>query len=1542
MGTSIFEKLGPLEGGVKSGSLFGDTSLVAPTKTIPDIPMYDTPRSMGGYLGNLFELGYETMGKRLPKMLLTPQYAYSNEEKNVLKEGFFAMGAKVENALKAPINYLFTPSEEAESKGEQIAGDLKGLGTGVKESTVGLFSNLWSNPVETLSGLAQGIVGMTVEPVLTAITTKAIVGDEILDATPEEIGDAMLATAALPVSAGVYTKLANSGKLARAGLSANKAGMMSKAIGREYMAQVASGVVQEGLSSPEDISAEMIGRNIANPLLLLTSVGGGAGKYVKASVDNVNDWISNSAIINKDITVNMQSAMQATLNPLSSMSDALLFTDALTVSDNWIEAGARIAMKDKSKIFTLTGLTAEKADEIAKTFAIDKTFKKPEMQVGEGYVINKADGMTLYFKDSFDQYVATSGKSIDQLAKEFKLPRQQMATIHQNIADVIVEKLKKPKVQANFKFAEIPSVKLPDMEGAKLNTYKSDFNDVLITARELDKAQIEQFQKSGFFVGETVSVNGKQVKIEGISDSKARVVEKLEGTTTAKAQETIVLGPKKPKKILYQEKDKIQIETDGVERTSKRIKGGKVFWSDGFEYASTPNKELIGSTLAEDLFDPGTLDEAGRPVLLVKAKTKITEKVLKTITEAGLEDISIYTKSQTIDPGGIKLKIRGDKGKFKFIPREEASKISNGDITVWDKTTYNQGIINEFLAYADLNKNKSPFVDLIGRFVDRKARSLGADNATGWATPAARETFTQAVYAYLNDTSNPNFKVNEPLLQKWNANIEKEAKNLRQIAYDKLEMNGMRLEEDATKFRMIDMEGNVIANFSNLDEIVEFSAASFQNLNLPDLTAVSMAPNVSLESILPTNRNKGSLSLYKDRILSIWKQSAIANKLRRADRRVMDLAQGGGQSDIGAEIATKMDDFALGIDAMEQGPMKEILNREEMVIKKGLKLSPETRNQVTRVLEQKSHNELRAVLSNEEVALADALMAFFTRAGGMEKVLQASVKVRNGLKLSKLKDPALIDAVKMLDKSVKEGLLTDDRVLRYVHALDIGEDFTAAELMDRYNFTPEAREYVSELKEIYADARNAFGIEEEISGYSPHVVRFDRFFNQYQNVQLKDTPFIHEMRRVGSLPGDLKVTDSNELIHRYLKTGIHHTAPTAQGKTAAALYNEINELVQTLAESGVPVEDIQSWMKKFKGIPDPDVASELAFKKHFEDVFQKNIMMPSVDGVMDFVALTKLGFRPILALKDYVGTYGIGLLFGTDIANGLLDISPARRNRISVLQRMGELPQTESDALLSRTGRSVLSKVTDAGIKLSGQNFTYKMFVGNAYITAFDKSLKVMNQSKGNINALIEGLGDLLDSHPEPIQRYYLGLAQTDPIAASRFLGKSTAYAIANRFGRLHNPLDWQGTFGRAWGQIGSWNLNALTTVMESVNHSRSKTAAAGKLARMGLYSAGVATAAGLAGLEVSNWLVNPLTMIPGSGPIVNYYEDVRDANRMIFSGDEDLARRGKNLLEYSTKGFITPTMLRDINEGIKIMKEEEDGLKAGMRALGFRFQDEE
>lgn len=1252
------------------------------------------------------------------------------------------------------------------------------------EATAEATGQMFRHPIGTATNLAKVLL----EPPLNLLSGKAVVNGEVVEATPDEVAEGALSIAALPVSIGTYSRLASAAPTIMA-RGARRAGLVAQNIGREYAAQAASGIVQEGITNPDEISLEMVLSNMTNPIILATSVVTGLGKSIRSDMEYNKNWLEENDAINRDATVSITSAKQSAITAQTPVGEALANIDAINSADNWVKAVIQ-QVKDgpASTMRRIVGAPKEAIKNLQKRNGPAVLKVKPKVErpsAAATYTDVSTQGKVhLFFDNAFDQVVMTAGKGkkLVRLAEKTGFDFDYLVKHQENIRKNILETPTQKGKDLSSK--RIKEVALPE-PAVRPYIYNGPKGEALLSKTPLTKIQADTYKSTGFIPRETVTWNNIQARF-----------------------------------------------------------------------------------------------------LMMKGK---------------------------------KALLQLNSGKFASANLADIAKDVDGLRNAWSKEAYNASIIDDFVSFLDSPSAKGTFSSIVEQYAHRK----------GWNLPGDTTSLENSIFRLIEERAGVDTSFIEKFL-KIEDIINKGDDYLKENLLNKLDQLGYRLSVEPAGYKIRDIQGRLITSFQLLDDVIDFASQDFTGGNTP-LINVTKVPDGVMPAV-PKPKGWFSLMMAHNKIM-------LGKVLRRPDRMLMDITALAGVPEVGARIVDNTRKTMDGMDGMINGRAKRLMKMGEELVKKYDKVTPLVREQITRVLEQKSFSELFNDLTDIQKTLMPLDIKVWKEAGGIERVKTLFGEIRDG------KKPAMTLAeqagVELLTKRIADKVIVDSKYLRYIDVIENGVDLTSEQLRGTYKWNSVDEAAFRETKSVLQEASTVFDVDDLIEGYAPWIAKWKGIATIY-NHAIKDSEFAHELNRLGLMPDKSRVMDIQKLVYGYIHSAILHKSPLPSGGVTGDLLTTINREIRDAGDLGVDMRPAEQWIANIKGIPDSETINAGKVLDSFVKMYNKNaIGINPIGTLLDLTALTKLGFRPETALRDIVGSsllsYG---LMGVKAGAEIFVITPERLQRIKALRLAQEIPAHNPEAILSRSSRSILSEAADVGINASLQPQVTELITGNAYIHTFDETLKAFRQAGGDGIKLVEILDELLDHNPKGVQRNFLDIAQRDPIEAAKYLARNNAYNIANRFGRLNNPLAWQGSFGRVLGQMGSWNLNTLTVLLESVANSRSTWSAGRKLMRMGVHNSLIYGASAATGLNLGSWAINPLTMAPGFGPIADDYSEIGEGFKLLLSPDEDERRFGRRMLEGVGTG-IYPKKARDIWEGYKTWTDEGNAWKGLIEASGFKVMDE-
>ena len=915
------------------------------------------------------------------------------------------------------------------------------------------------------------------------------------------------------------------------------------------------------------------------------------------------------------------------------------------------------------------------------------------------------------------------------------------------------------------------------------------------------------------------------------------------------------------------------------------------------------------------------------------------------LTKAGIEDFtrSGFVTGEKVTYKGAEFEVKkvtpagkltiDYNGKTIHIMPKETVRIADSMKGYWNKIEASRDMVSKFVDLMDGESPNKTFDFLVEQFLLKNKMPI-----------EAASSFKNFVYRFLQEDvgSNDFLKIQQRF-------ANEKAELYTNAVERKLDAQGYRIMPNGAGYKLLDVNGVEFSDFTSMEELAKIVSNDLLPLSVPDLLP-SKFP-LSQVGVYTPNEGTGIYGLLQKTGLWLKTGQSTSTWLRTPFRLAEDIGQAVGLPDVGFNFARGLEVWANSVNAAEQGIFKPVVKALNDLTLKTKNLGDEAKRQITQVLEYRELADLAKDLDDATRLVANETYEIFKAAGGTQAVLKAVHSMRTGFDSygNKFKPKSIKpNMAKALETFAKiGGELTDEKFLRYIDALEVGQSGTRDDIIRGLNWDKPTLDAFNEAEKFYSMAGNVFKIEGQITGYAPWITKWAGEPGVFNNIRGKGASFIHELKRVGTTPSSFRVMEIDQLAYSYTKSAIHYKSPVTGGGTTGELMSKILDDLDAMREAGdasgrkVDMAPMEQWLRNIRGVPEPELVNARTVESMIGTLGLRNKYGKGFDILLDAITLSKLGARPILGLRDIVSAINLSLMYGADAAVAIFKVSGERSARIERLIENGQLPQFNPGDIVSRTGETMLSKATDFGMKLSLQPQTYKYITANLYIHTLDKSLEMITKAKGDVVKLRDLMGDLLDSGSAQSQEWFLKTAMVDPESAARGLAARNAHQVSNRFGRINNPLSWQeGSFGRAFGQFGSWSLNALTFMGEGILNSRSSKAALQKSARMLAFGGAVYGAGSYAGLKLHNWITNPLAMIPGTGPAFGFATEMSRMFEQMTSNDEVERRNGRSALVNSTNLF-TPTVLQDMYKGSQVLEQTGNDYLALMTAAGFKFTHE-
>ncbi len=682
-------------------------------------------------------------------------------------------------------------------------------------------------------------------------------------------------------------------------------------------------------------------------------------------------------------------------------------------------------------------------------------------------------------------------------------------------------------------------------------------------------------------------------------------------------------------------------------------------------------------------------------------------------------------------------------------------------------------------------------------------------------------------------------------------------------------------------------------------------------------------------------------------------QQAFAPRYLAKPLRRMEFMDGlAGHSGLGAKASYA---FSRGISMEEHftGTVGKKMNQDLNSIMHETdalaRTRPDLPREITAIQETASIPELQQKLSPQAQEIGTKLQKLASEAGGIENLQRyiESGMVAMGKEPMPL-NPALEQAKKLFfsieDKNMKW------EAIRYAKALDHPEAaLSKPDLIAKLGLNPKEVALVERYQKWYQDAFKTLEIDPEkyLQDYVP-IMRSSRA-NIYGDFADKDVPgtFIHELDRTGLTSPDGRELSAPDIAYKYARSGIRVKSG------AADLYGEGNKALKDLVKYAAENEKNPSlassvesfrkdYMKMVRGVPDQDakmlrnvMANDKAIK------FLNNL---GLNG-LQLINMNLIGGRPWMSVVDLVTSAGMTYFhFGDKILNkAMARFGQASEAAMNELEKKGLAPNTAelAGSMLTREASeagTLFNRATDFSINtLSLQHAAYKGITRALYSTISEEVASVGSRVTNRMITVEQGLEEmktLYGSFNPDVQNYFVKMF-SDPVnrtRAAEYLGHNAAIKVANKYGRLNNPIGWSSLFGRAFGQMGSWTLNLQQEFGAAMNGTWKE--AAPRLARFAVANAGIGAVMYAVGAKPGTYM--PITSIlPGVGPIFGVGAQVNRYLPDLLSTDENTQNNAINSLVRLSNGLLTPAFIRNAIKAKQIADEEGDYWKALLKASG-------
>jgi hypothetical protein len=307
---------------------------------------------------------------------------------------------------------------------------------------------------------------------------------------------------------------------------------------------------------------------------------------------------------------------------------------------------------------------------------------------------------------------------------------------------------------------------------------------------------------------------------------------------------------------------------------------------------------------------------------------------------------------------------------------------------------------------------------------------------------------------------------------------------------------------------------------------------------------------------------------------------------------------------------------------------------------------------------------------------------------------------------------------------------------------------------------------------------------------------------------------------------------------------------------------------------------------------------------------------------------------------------------------GLDEISLKSMMEAGIVQGLSPVlistPLELTTSSLGRTSHKLgkfLRRVSEYGLKFSGQKDIYQLMQYGTYLDTWSTAVKLTDQfvrKEIDKPKMYDKLK--LDTYERAVAVEFDRLISQQKFdEAAKFLARQTVEEQVGIYGLAHHPAYWGNNIGRTFGQFGTWPVWARLQGQRAISRGTYKHRAAALtrfvMAEAAWYGTGIAL-----GINFNNWFIWNALAFSG-GPAAEFTEDVLKA----IGGqgmDQNIAQgRLKRWLPYdptrdrwNLKQLYIPGsyFLYDLNAAWKQFEHGENALSIAGRAAGLKTQEEQ
>jgi hypothetical protein len=338
---------------------------------------------------------------------------------------------------------------------------------------------------------------------------------------------------------------------------------------------------------------------------------------------------------------------------------------------------------------------------------------------------------------------------------------------------------------------------------------------------------------------------------------------------------------------------------------------------------------------------------------------------------------------------------------------------------------------------------------------------------------------------------------------------------------------------------------------------------------------------------------------------------------------------------------------------------------------------------------------------------------------------------------------------------------------------------------------------------------------------------------------------------------------------------------------------------------------------------------------------------PALNTVLNWVNSSIMGGRVMMALRDtndaimkYYTLHGAARTKNF-LKKGVTgeQLEQLKRDGIVKSTSFEEMydPGSLQPSVQNKIG-SASHKAAEIGFKLSGQGYTYERIQAAAYLENREFiGKKVLDLSRGLIDK-DRAYSDLfINKHDAVVATRFDELVSNQKYeAATHFLAQEEAHLVSGLFGLGNQPQGARTTFGRLYGQLGSYSIANKSFYwkigMKGTGKEVARTLTRYAMSQSALHLTGLSM-----GLNLSRWMVTPLSFVFTGGPLLSLAENTVAAGQAVFGTEQqqDYANR-----QLGRQGWLTVPFgyaIRDVYKAWEMYDTEPNAnpFHVGAQALG-------